>query len=462
MRPSRREAIAIAGLLLAAAALRGSVVLSRYDSLRDDRDGYLAIAHSLVAGNGFSFQREAADESRPTAYRPPLYPLVLAAVFRLGAGDWGVAALHVLLGTSTVLLTFLIGQRLGLRRAALLAAGLVAVDPLTLQYTSFPMTETLGTFLVTLLLAVLVGVGSRYERAQLSAFSDRPCSMVRFSGNTAWSGPRLMLAGVVFGLCILCRPTIVVCGLLLAVWWLWKVLRRRALVSSFAWQAVLSAAVVVTPWVVRNMLVFGRPILTTTHGGYTLLLGNNPVFYREVVARPWGTVWDDAAKDRTQAAWLTGVEADLRVDLGRRQADEPSRDRWMYRRALKNMADERGLFLRSCWLRFGRFWNVVPLGPARGTIPPAALWAVGLFYGVINVTLLVGVLLLLRKDRSGWLPLLLLIVGFCLVHLFYWSNTRMRAPVIPVIALIAAHGIGVLADRGRHVGRKKNDRHDTT
>jgi hypothetical protein len=216
------------------------------------------------------------------------------------------------------------------------------------------------------------------------------------------------------------------------------------------------------PWVVRNVLVFKRPILATTHGGYTLLLGNNPVFYREVVARPWGTVWDDAAQDQTRAAWLAGVEADLRADLGRLRSDEPSRDRWMYRRALKNMSDESGLFLRSCWLRCGRFWNVVPLGPAQRTIPPAALWAVGLFYGVINVALLVGVLSLLKKDRPGWLPLLLLIVGFCLVHLFYWSNTRMRAPVIPAIALIAALGLGVLADRGRHAGQNKIGRKETT
>ena len=459
MRPIRREVILIAGLLLVAVALRSSVVLSKYDNLRDDRDSYLAIAHSLAAGNGFAFQRAPGEASRPTAFRPPLYPLVLAGVFRSGAGDWGVALLHVLLGTSTVLLTYLIGHRLGLRRAALLAAGLVAVDPLLLQYTSFPMTETLCTFLVTLLMAALVGVGRKDDYTQST--EDQPQVEPRVSFDKSRFPRRQIMVGVIFGLSVLCRPTILVFGLLTALWWLGEILRKKRRPSFLMWPAVLSAAVVVAPWLVRNVLVFDRPILATTHGGYTLLLGNNPVFYREVVARPWGTVWDDAAKDRTQAAWLDGIEADLRIDLARRRTDETSRDRWMYRRALQNMAGNRGLFLRACWLRFGRFWNVVPLSPARRTIPPAAVWAVGMFYGAINVALLIGLLSLLKKDWSGWLALGLLIVGFCLVHLFYWSNTRMRAPVIPAIAIIASQGLGVLANRGQPAGQKKNERRDS-
>ena len=51
------------------------------------------------------------------------------------------------------------------------------------------------------------------------------------------------------------------------------------------------AAVVVSPWVIRNQRVFGKPIVTTTHGGYTLWLGNNVAFYAWLAAplkRPLG------------------------------------------------------------------------------------------------------------------------------------------------------------------------------
>jgi len=46
-------------------------------------------------------------------------------------------------------LTHCLGQRLQLHQGAWLAAFVVALDPILLQYTSLPMTETVCTFLVT-------------------------------------------------------------------------------------------------------------------------------------------------------------------------------------------------------------------------------------------------------------------------------------------------------------------------
>ena len=43
----------------------------------------------------------------------------------------------------------------------------------------------------------------------------------------------------------------------------------------------LTIVLVLSPWMIRNLLVFGEPVWTTTHGGYTLALANNPVYYRE-------------------------------------------------------------------------------------------------------------------------------------------------------------------------------------
>ena len=38
-------------------------------------------------------------------------------------------------------------------------------------------------------------------------------------------------------------------------------------------------------------MVIGEPIWTTTHGGYTLALANNPVYYDDVLHGPPGRVW---------------------------------------------------------------------------------------------------------------------------------------------------------------------------
>ena len=42
---------------------------------------------------------------------------------------------------------------------------------------------------------------------------------------------------------------------------------------------------------IRNVMVFGEPIWTTTHGGYTLALANNPVYYDDILHGPPGRVW---------------------------------------------------------------------------------------------------------------------------------------------------------------------------
>jgi hypothetical protein len=54
---------------------------------------------------------------------------------------------------------------------------------------------------------------------------------------------------------------------------------------------------------------------------------------------------------------------------------------------------------------------------------------------------------------------ILLVVAFMGVHTFYWTNLRMRAPLIPVLSLLAAAGAeplaAKLASRFRAIRRPK-------
>jgi hypothetical protein len=62
--------------------------------LEGDSMHYHDIAMNLSAGHGFAFspsqqmpwQREPLGTPQPTALRPPLYPLFLAALYRVGSG----------------------------------------------------------------------------------------------------------------------------------------------------------------------------------------------------------------------------------------------------------------------------------------------------------------------------------------------------------------------------------------
>ena len=424
-------------ILALALVLRFGVVWLLRGQLTADRDAYLAIAENLAAGRGYS-----SVPGKPTAYRPPSYPLILAPAVAVARPEAGVAAVNLLAGLLAVWITFCLSRRLGLGRSAYMAAAVVAVDPLLVQYAAQPMTEVLAAALV----AAFVWSAVRVPRNQ-----DREPGI-------AW---RSILTGVLFGVAALCRPALWLAGGLLVIWsgLLWLRGRRD---NAGTWPAGICCALgvvfVVSPWVVRNWSVFGRPILTTTHGGYTLLLANNPVFYREVVDRPWGALWSEGSLRE----WNAGLEAALRAENPPVEG-EVARDRWMSARARQHMVEQPGMFVRACWLRFRMFWNVAPLDASTEVIEDAwrracdrmgwrggaaaakrvaagMRWAVAAFYVAVTVAFVIG-LVRLRGEWRQWMPLLIVIAAFTAVHLVYWTNTRMRAPVVPLIAVVAGRAV---------------------
>jgi len=410
--------------LLIALVLRLAVILNQPDQLTLDRDAYLGIATSVAEGRGYS----SPNSTSPTAFRPPLYPLCLAAGFRVFPTSAVVAGINLLTGLLTVWLTARLGLILQLGQLRFAAALLVAIDPLLLRYASQPMTESLCTFLATFWLFSVVS-SSEPENRRRSISS--------------------LISGIAFGFLVLCRPTFwpmaAFCG------FAWLFAQHRTIVTSsetphFSTPArgvfsVIGTVVVVAPWLIRNWIVFGIPILTTTHGGYTLLLGNNPVFYNEVVQQPWGTSWPDAS----QRAWEDQLSAQMKDDLSP-QATEIERDAWQSHRARSFMKANPLVSTEAAIHRIRSLWNTTPQADAADGTSGWVVTTVGWFYffelviGLIGMCLVVG-----RADRGRWWPLYVLILTVQLVHLFYWTNTRMRAPLTPAIALFTI--VAITRDR---------------
>ena len=72
--------------------------------------------------------------------------------------------------------------------------------------------------------------------------------------------------------------------------------------------------------------------------------------------------------------------------------------------------------------------------PARWLIE-----AVGWYYSCTLLAFAVGMVVVARRpDRGRWWMLYALVLTVQAVHLVYWTNARMRAPLTPVIALFAA------------------------
>jgi hypothetical protein len=86
-----------------------------------------------------------------------------------------------------------------------------------------------------------------------------------------------------------------------------------------------------------------------------------------------------------------------------------------------------------------RFWGVAPV-EGSGPQPSWLRMGVAGFYLSQFAAAALGLLVVARSWSVRWIPPLLMVGAFMGVHLIYWTNTRMRAPIEPVIAVLAAVG----------------------
>jgi len=378
--------ILLAVLLRAAVMVRGSGPF-------DDPDNYVPLARSLASGAGFMLK------GRPTAYRPPFYPLLLAPLISRG-GDpsvVGIALLHLGLGAGTVWLTAAAAKGSGLSRGQGIIAALVAAcDPVLVWQSRSVMTETPAAFLTAASLAALCRPG--------------------------WYGA--VMGGLGFGLAALCRPSLLA-GAILTV-------TVALVVKPGAWRLRLARGgvlavtlvMVLSPWMIRNDLVFGEPVWTTTHGGYTLALANNPVYYDEVLNGPPGRVWSG----HDQWVWWDSVN---RATAG---MSELEADRYLRARVWKLARARPVDFGRAMLARLGHFWSVAP---AASVYSGGARWATMAWTIPLWAAVCLG---LVQPCLWRWprIAAPMVAIGLTLVHVFFWTDLRMRAPIVPAIALVAA------------------------
>ena len=246
-RPGRQLAL----LLLVGWLLRLALALLAEHPGLFDPNHYYNLARNLVAGRGFvidyiwQYHQAPADVTHPIDYWMPLAALYPAIGMKLFGGSLFAALLpSTIIGTSLALLTWGIARAARLSPAAqLMAAGLVLFIPefmLGSVRTDTPINYALWVGLALL----CFGEGMR----------RRP--------------PLLVLAGAFTGLAWLTRidgilliPALVVA---IGVWWQFggQPIRWRWVGMMF-----LAIAVVMAPWLWRNLDLFGQ-----------LMLGDSPFF----------------------------------------------------------------------------------------------------------------------------------------------------------------------------------------
>lgn len=487
-------------LIIIAAVLRGGALWTAFGQLHDDPDAYDAIARTLATTGTFAVVA-AGDDTVPTAYRPPLYPTILAAIHR-GTHRWiiatqedlqdphfggmkpvsrvAIAVLHGAMSLATVVVTYFVALRMlrpiaavavpnsqsssdPVKLPAFFAALLVVIDPILIQSSVRVMTETLATLLAVVTLYCWCRLVDKLvpEVAKKQSIITSTVSL-----------------GLVLGLAYLCRPTFIVWTALLvgclALWSAWRFgaclqwSRRHETVKSVgdagnrlspavaAITLAIVASLFVGGWTLRNQKHFGKPIWATTHGGYTLLLGNNPSFFQYMRTGKTGIAWDPqpffdrwGARDQADPRQIEFWESEMPLPgdaVWQASVLEPQvhrelfEDRLAYETAKMAIANDfEGFALATLW-RVGRLLSPMPQVFESASIGKRIGAAVVTIYYSVTIALMIwGMFRLSRKLlQPQWIAAVMLVFSLVAVHAFYWSNMRMRAPAIPALAVLAA------------------------
>ena len=157
----RMLGILLIGALLLRALLPIVVLLLNGESQAfhaPDTSGYILLAKQLLSSGSFG-------GTSPELIRTPGYPLLMILGLSLGSLELVTIVLQILLSTATVALVYGVGRLIFVdRTSALLAAGLAAIEPLSILYTSMLLSEVLFTFLVTLSLYLMLRAMGDGER----------------------------------------------------------------------------------------------------------------------------------------------------------------------------------------------------------------------------------------------------------------------------------------------------------
>lgn len=250
----RTFTLALAAILVLALAVRVSAAV-RYNTIVPQADAldYDRHAISIAGGEGYPEALEVTGGPGPSAFRPPLYPFVLAAVYELsGVSDpaerWQYGRLaQALVGAAIVALIVLVALQLWGRLEALIAAAIAAAYPPLIHAGTSLLTEPLFT-------ALLLGGVAALLHHRLADPRAR------------W----LALAGACAGLATLTRGNglVVVAVLALGAWTLKPRLSLRSLAAPAV--VVATAILVVAPWTIRNAFELDAFVPVTTQSGFAV------------------------------------------------------------------------------------------------------------------------------------------------------------------------------------------------
>jgi hypothetical protein len=335
-----------------------------------------AIAKSILVGRGFA---SPYDERQPTAWVGPLYPCVVAVVFRVlgiysSASTYFLVTLNALFSGLTSLLVYAMGKRVFGVEVGATAGWLWA----------FCLPDAVMPLLMweTCLSALLLTIGFLLSLALEDSSSYR-----------LWGG-----TGLFWGGACLVNPSLI--SALFFFWvffWFcqWKSGKnswRQLTLSVVLFLAVLG------PWLARNYRVFGKPVFVRSNLAAELYFGN--------------LGFDSHPLGPTMEYQRLGEVAYI--------------------------AEKKRLFLEYLRSNFGEFAGRSLHRAVSFWIVPEIAETYWLSISLLTFT---GLGLALRKVRLKAAPFLIVLLTYPLVYYVSYVFPRYRHPIVPLMMVLSAYAL---------------------
>jgi hypothetical protein len=364
------------------------------------------IAYSLAAGHGYS--SPYWQETGPTAWLTPVYPALVAVIFRIfgihtAHSFFAVVFLNILFSTATCVPIFYAGKRVSGLAVASGAAWLWAIFPNAII---IPYEWVWDTSLSALLVATILW--ATLELADTQSARN-------------WCG-----YGLLWGFALMTNPALSSLLPLLLGWAAYRGLQQGRLLLSRPALACGIAVLCCVPWTVRNYLAFHRFVPLRSNLPFELWLGNNEQFdeHSQVVppANP------EQAEIRTY------------IHMGETAFMQ---DKW--RKAIAFITTHPKLEVILYGRRFVATWTGMenPIEGFRDADSPLVrLVLVSNTLAAIGA--LCGIVALFRSRNPYAFPLAIAPIVYPLIYYVTHTSLRYRHPIDPILLLLAAIAVAWL------------------
>ncbi len=367
------------------------------------------------------------------AFRAPLYPLFLAAIYNIFGHNLFIARLvQMFLGALICVLIYYVASKVFNKRIAVISALIGAFYGPFLYWAGEMLIVTLIVFLDLVMLLIVL-------------------QAIEKSSTLYW-----LFGGIVLGLSSIARPNVLVFipWVVVLIFLVHKlretgVIKKLKLVYMLCFLA--GTFVVIVPVTIGNYLDTKDFVLISSQGGINFYVGNNPDADGRTAQAP-GIM--EAHGEFLDNMWLVSVKHAEETEGKRLMPSQVSQ--FWYRQGLRFILENPWEWFKLMLKKCAYFLTGVEITNNEdvyyftrfSTVLRALMWHKGIAFpfGIICPLALVGIII----SRRHWRRLLLL-YGFMFFYMLsvvlFFVCARYRMPVIPVFLIFAGYTISYCVQR---------------